>query len=545
MKKTILFLVLIHFFNMNSQNLQWDWVQTNQNSAQSGANTSASDSQGNLYVGGAFNTPTMVFDTYTLNNTSSFGQQIFLAKYSSSGVLLWARTLNHNNYAIIRSMTVDLNDNLIITGDFTDTIILDSIIITNANIGNTTIFLAKVSPSGSVDWATGFGRTITTSGYTYPYDVKTDSAGNIYLTGLFSFSDFMIDGSVSLTSGGFKNFFLLKCSSNGDVLWAKEAIMTGGGYYGGNGTRITVDNNDNVLMSVGFTNSILIESSFLSNTGLQLKSILVAKYNSIGELQLTKKYPSQGYVDTYDIKTDSNNSIYLLGTYDSSPVTFGTITLQNSGYQDIFFTKLDALGNVMWARKIGGIYDESAEDLGINANNVYVSGYFNSPVLTLDTVSLTNSFGTAPISHENGFVAKYDFDGSIIGGSAPQNTGRSSFVDLTVKNDYIYIVGGLASDFTLGNTTLTTTDDTFFAAKLNPVTLGIINPIKNDIQLFPNPTKNFLNVLNYDNEHYKINDLMGRELEDGITNGRIDVSYLPKGLYILCFGDISLKFIKD
>lgn len=545
MKKTILFLVLLHFFSMNSQNLQWDWVQTNQNSAQSGANTSVSDSQGNLYVGGAFHTTTMVFDTYILNNTSSFGQQIFLAKFNSSGVLLWARTLNHNNYALIRSMTVDLNDNLIITGDFTDTITLDSTIITNANIGNTTIFLAKVSATGSIDWAVGFGKTITTGGYTYPYDVKTDSSGNIFLTGLFSFSNFMIDGTVSLTSGGFKNFFLLKCNSSGNVQWAKKAIMSGGGYYGGDGTRITVDNNDNVFMSVGFTNSIYFESNTLSNTGLELESVFLAKYNNNGQLQLSKKYPSQGYVNTYDIKTDSNNSIYLLGSYASSSVTLGTTTLQNSGYQDIFFTKLDALGNVLWARKIGGIYNEFAEDLGINSNNVYVSGYFNSPILTLDAISLTNNFGTAPISHENGFVAKYDFDGNIIAGSAPQNTGRNSFADLTVKNDYIYIVGGLNSNFTLGNTTLTTTDDTFFAAKLNPVTLGIINPIQNHVQLFPNPTKDFLNVLNYENENYKINDLTGRELANGRINGRIDVSYLPKGVYILCFGDVSHKFIKD
>lgn len=75
---------------------------------------------------------------------------------------------------------------------------------------------------------------------------------------------------------------------------------------------------------------------------------------------------------------------------------------------------------------------------------------------------------------------------------------------------------------------------------------------KNNINIYPNPATDFLNVTKVSNKaSYKIYSLAGKLVSNGIvTNQKIDVSSLAKGVYVISISDIgneilNTKFIKN
>src|ERR1700746_133745 len=87
------------------------------------------------------------------------------------------------------------------------------------------------------------------------------------------------------------------------------------------------------------------------------------------------------YTNCYSAAVDSSGNIYTVGTYSSSTVDFdpgsGTYFLPLAGSTDIFVSKLDSLGNFLWAKGMGGtvediVYSVSTDKFG----NVYTIGKF-------------------------------------------------------------------------------------------------------------------------------------------------------------------------
>jgi hypothetical protein len=54
--------------------------------------------------------------------------------------------------------------------------------------------------------------------------------------------------------------------------------------------------------------------------------------------------------------TDAGGNVYVTGSFYSDSITFGSITLTNAGagYADIFITKYDSNGTVLWVKSEGG-----------------------------------------------------------------------------------------------------------------------------------------------------------------------------------------------
>ena len=94
----------------------------------------------------------------------------------------------------------------------------------------------------------------------------------------------------------------------------------------------------------------------------------------------------------------------MTGTFSSSSITFGSITLNNSGNGgDIFIVKFDANGNILSAKNFGGAGDDIAKSVTVDASgNIYLAGSFSSSSLSLGSSSLSNN-GSDDI-----FMAKLD-----------------------------------------------------------------------------------------------------------------------------------------
>jgi hypothetical protein len=78
----------------------------------------ATDKAGNAYVTGSFASETMTFDSVTLTNVNSLLNDIFVAKYDSSGNLLWAERAGGTQDDYADAVAVDAAGSVYLTGYF-------------------------------------------------------------------------------------------------------------------------------------------------------------------------------------------------------------------------------------------------------------------------------------------------------------------------------------------------------------------------------------------------------------------------------------------
>ncbi len=138
---------------------------------------------------------------------------------------------------------------------------------------------------------------------------------------------------------------------------------------------------------------------------------LLLGYGSLNAQSLTWAKAMSGNANDigYSIKTDASGNVYTTGyfqgTVDFDP-SAGLANLTSVGGQDIFVSKLDVNGNFIWARAMGGISNDYALSIAIDAGgNVYTTGYFEGTADFDPSASVANltSAGSGDI-----FISKLD-----------------------------------------------------------------------------------------------------------------------------------------
>jgi hypothetical protein len=161
------------------------------------------------------------------SNMDSTTFDIFLAKYDSSGNILWARSDGGNKSSDANSVACDNSDNVYITGNYKgDTLLFGSTILVNTNNDSSSMFLAKYDSSGSVLWAKCAGGVNNNYGETIKTDInKNVIVGGVFSCPSISFGSTILNNFYS--SGNNDALFVVKYDSSGDVLWAKTAYGIG------------------------------------------------------------------------------------------------------------------------------------------------------------------------------------------------------------------------------------------------------------------------------------------------------------------------------
>jgi gliding motility-associated-like protein len=104
------------------------------------------------------------------------------------------------------------------------------------------------------------------------------------------------------------------------------------------------------------------------------------------------------------VATDAQGNAYITGEFQSPVITFGAFTLTNPSGVQVFLVKYDSTGSVLWARSSlssGGRGFNVATDL---SGNVFVTGTFNSAI----------TFGSYTLSNGGVFLVKYDSNGNVL-----------------------------------------------------------------------------------------------------------------------------------
>lgn len=351
-------------------------------------NDITSDAEGNIYITGSFQSPTLSFDTITLVNSGT--SNFFIVKYNSSGNAVWARSANSGEGT---SIATDTLGNVYLAGDFVDpTITIGSITLTNADPSySTDIIIVKYDFVGNVKWA----KSATGESFDYVYGLDADKSGNTYVTGIY-YSPTLLFSGTTINNAGNGNIFIAKYNTAGNLVWVKSAGGTGTDY----GHDIVADKQGNIFLTGKFSSlSLTFGSTTLTNAGQD--DIFVTEYSPSGSPVWAKSAGGIDVDDATGIVTDKSSNIYITGNFNSSSLTFGSTNLINAGSNDIYIVKFDLSGNAIWAKCVGGSSDEIGSHIAKDCyDNIIIAGGFSSSSVAFGTYNVTNA-GNSDI-----FIAK-------------------------------------------------------------------------------------------------------------------------------------------
>jgi hypothetical protein len=347
----------------------------------------AVDNNGNAFITGYFTSPTMNFDGTTITNSGY--DDIFIAKYNSSGGIQWAKAVGGNYEEEGTGISCDATGNVYITGNYysasmnfgTETV---------TNNGGTDIFIAKFSSSGTNVWAKGIGGTDNE----YGYAIKTDAGGNSYFTGYYDSPSVAFGITILTNSSGDHNLFVSKYDINGNAMWAESASSTSGSIMA-NGISADGSGNCYVAGTLDGT-SATIGTSTMTNTHPGYDNTFTAKYNSNGNPQWAVNSTSgpEGN-EAYCISSDNSGNCYISGWFTPPSVTFGTIVLNGTSYGDnIFLVKYNSSGQVQNAYGFAGSGLSGGYGNAIscdNSGNAFLTGYFEGTNMIIGTTTLINT----------------------------------------------------------------------------------------------------------------------------------------------------------
>jgi hypothetical protein len=315
--------------------------------------------------------------------------------------------------------------------------------------------------AGQLQWAQG-GVVTALYGQSRVLGMAADSSGNVIAVGDFQYS--LSLGSITLTSAGGRDGFIVKYNSQGAVQWAKSFGST----VDGEAARaVAVDSAGNIIVTGCFGGNVDFGGVTLSSpanpsspTYAYYLNTFVAKYSAAGGLLWAQAFGGVGFGLGRGVAVDGSGNVFFGASFQAS-ATIGGVTLTSAGADDIALAKLSAAnGSVLWAKRYGGTDYDQPHGLAVDrSGNLLVTGSFGTTI-DLGGGSLSS------VGSSDGFVAKYSgVDGSYIWakafGTASPDMGNGVAVDPTSGN---VIVGGtLGGAFNFG-TGLTTSAGIFLAA---------------------------------------------------------------------------------
>jgi hypothetical protein len=376
--------------------------------------------------------------------TSAGGSDIFVAKYTRSGAFLWATSMGGAGHDSGKGIAVDATGNVFVSGRYSGAATFGSTTLNSP--GGSHAFAAKPDANGKVLWAKNgltIGRPLADSP-----DVAVDGAGNAYVAvgvqpvgGIDEVVVFKLDGGSGATQWtdplvGQPNRKVLGLSESPRLAVTGSNVYVTGSFAGtvdfdpGSGTyTLTSSGNEG-----GFVLKLTNGGAFVWADGF----VGVKSGSSYGAC-----YPS-------GIGVDGAGNVYTTGWF-SGTVNFdphGTFVLNSGASFASFVTKLNAAGNLVWAKQFATGTSSSSLETAVHSLAVDGTG----------AVYLTGSFtGTTSFNPAGGgsltsagsydiFVSKLDTNGTFQWAVSAGGSGYDSGNGIAVDGfGDIYIAGSIAA----------------------------------------------------------------------------------------------------
>jgi Big-like domain-containing protein/pre-peptidase len=453
------------------------------------ASAVAVDGSGNVYVTGPYNRQcgcgsSLTFDGGGPNETTLPGllsADVFVAKYNSSGALVWAKSASTFGYDESFGIAVDAEGNSYVA-------------IVRSGIGAQVV---KFDSSGSEVWTT----TLPLSGYAYA--IALDAAGNSYITGYGA--DIQTGGTLAT---------VWKLDSGGAPLWTRQAT----GVHSGGGTAIAVDSAGNSYAAGHITGDATFGAGEPGETMVSGDVMFLAKYTSSGSLVWVHQTTN---ASAGGIALDAGGRIHVTGSTGLGGAIFGMSEPNETSVLGAFLAKFAVNGQLLWARSIW--------------ENVSTAGAGVAVDLAGHSLVTGSILGAS-------FTANYDPDGNLVWLRQPSNDqstgGGSGGGGIATDNDgNAYVVGALVGTVIFGagepsQVVLSSSSiidrDIFVAKYRNDESVGNRPPVADDQTVgTPEDTPLAITLTATDPD----GDPLTYSIVSGPTHGTPDVANLPSVIY--------------
>ncbi len=352
---------------------------------------------------------------------------------------LWARAFGGTNDDFATGIATDVAGNVYVAGYFSNLCAFGND--TLLSHGGADAVVAKYDPAGTLIWVRQAGG----GGIDRATALAVTESGQVYLAGTFSgLAEF---GTTNLSSVGASNIFLAKLDGDGDLLWVRPVVCT-------NTFRVkslAIDVSGNCWLAGTF-------STFVDFGGITLSGYtdaFLAKFDNMGNPVWGRRFGGGSLDEATSVRISPDGNSYVTGSFVGS-ATFGGTNLVSGGNEDMFLIKLNSAGDVVWAKRGGGLFTDMGNGLAVDAEGgVYVAGQYTRSA-SFDGVVLTNAFGITL------FIARYTSEGSLLWiRQAGTNTATVATAVTVDPARNVYVTGNYGTNSAFGDGILAGTNDCF------------------------------------------------------------------------------------
>jgi len=441
------------------------------------------------------------------------GSDYWVAKVSNAGILEWEKCLGGSGDEFARSVIQSSDGGYVVAG-FSNSIDGD----VTGNHGFNDFWIVKLDSTGALLWQRSLGGTQEE----WAASVVESPSGNYFAAG-FTRSN---NGDVSHNLG-MMDEWVVELDNAGNLLWQN---CLGGS--ANEAASCIINTADGGLMVVGDEAST--DGQVSNNHGME--DIWLVKLDSTLNIEWEKSYGGSDHDNSVTVIQTSSGGYCVTGYTLSNN---DDVTGNHGGY-DGWIVNVDATGNLLWQKTLGGSADDFMNSVIEDSSGTYiVCGNVNS----VDS-GITNNHGLTDL-----WIAILNSNGSLNWQKCFGGTGFDGGNSIIHASDGGYVVGG-GSSSNNGDVSGNHGNWDDWLVKLDYFAAVQENSLE-DVSVYPNPVTDMLTIENAGRNLRKIevNDLTGNNLfnlnpsaEAVITVG---LSLLSKGVYFLVLtGEKNSRTVK-
>jgi len=312
---------------------------------------------GSVYTAGSIESDELVFGPNIHQAFYSGNTDVYLAKFSENGSLLWCTNFGGPGLETCHGLEINSEGKPIIVGSTdSDTGIAFGESFQSDRAGSGDDYIAVFEPTGEILWSTYFGGE---NAEDRP-KMALDNEDNIIISGLTFSENLATSGSHQENISNIINTetFIAHFNSQGTLNWCT--------YFGSEETEFTesiaVDGESNIIVALHSDSNegLATENAYQSQS--QNQSPVLAKFTSLGELLWSTYVSGESDEMNSSITVDENDDIYLAGGTKSleniaSENAFQEVNIPGEmwpGGISVYLMKFDPSGNKIWGTYFGG-----------------------------------------------------------------------------------------------------------------------------------------------------------------------------------------------
>jgi hypothetical protein len=257
-------------------------------------------------------------------------------------------------------------------------------------------------------WSLSFGGAEDDRGN----KIALDPQGNVIITGRFTSKEIKVGEFVLKNSSRdsmSSDVFVIKCSPQGKVLWAKGFGGTGNEL----GLHIATDKKGNIAVIGEFESEVFQVGNYqFTNKTEKGKGgdCFLIKFSPDGEMIWAREWGGEKHDAGYDTCVfDDEGNLYYIGSFYSNEIRIDHLIFERTDIGcDTYVVKFNPDGKAIWGKSSNSDNDDSPQTSALDSQgNLIVCGYFRGRSFVLEADTLYSESGRT-------YIAKFSPDGKMM-----------------------------------------------------------------------------------------------------------------------------------